>query len=68
MNSLTEHRAFEILVVHQSDVPKLTKCLEAIGLRPRLIAHSQTHEGACGMARILEEGNFDGIREVPGVH
>ncbi len=35
---------------------------------PRLIAHGQTHEGAVGMANILEEGNFDHIREVPGVH
>ena len=61
-------RSWELVIVHDGDVPQLLKCVEAMGLYPRLIAHSQTHEGALGMADILESKNFDGIGETLGVH
>ena len=60
--------SFEFVIVREADVPQLVKCVEAAGLHSRLLAHSQTHEGVVGMAEIMEAGNFDHIRETPGVH
>ncbi len=60
--------SWELVIVREADVAQLVKCVEAAGLYPRLLAHSQTHEGARGMAEIMEAGNFDHIRETPGVH
>lgn len=60
--------SFELVIIHEADVPQLLKCVEGMGLFPRLLAHSQAHESASFMANLLERENFDHIREVPGVH